>query len=111
MQILNSVYPTATSTNTNTIVSGSILQAYNAMSVAFTVKNTGDTNSVDYQIIAGHTSNLSDGVVVQNTATLTQGTVGSYSVQVAAFSYYGVKIVSTSAGNHTTVSVLGRSKG
>ena len=111
MQILNSVYPTVTSTNTNTIVSGSILQAYNAMSVAFTVKNTGDTNSVDYQIIAGHTSDLSDGVVVQNTATLTAGSVGSYSIQIAPFSYYGVKIVSSSIGNHTTALIFGKAKG
>jgi hypothetical protein len=111
MNILNSVNATATSTNTSTLISGSILNATNGMSVSFTVKNTGLTNSVDYLIIAGNASDLSDGVTIQNSATLAAGAVGSYGVQVAVFSYYGIKIVSTSAGNHTTVEAKGRVKG
>lgn len=111
MNILNAINATATSTNTSTLVSGSILNATNGMSVSFTVKNTGVTNSVDYLIIAGNTSDLSDGVTVQNSATLAAGAVGSYSVQIAPFCYYGVKIASTSAGNHSTIEAKGRVRG
>jgi hypothetical protein len=111
MNVLNLVSPTATSTNTSTLVAGSILNATVAMSVSFTVTNTGSTNSVDYLILAGNASDLSDGVTIQNSATLAHGAVGSYSVSTAPFGYYAVKIASTSAGNHTTVSVIGRAKG
>lgn len=111
MQILNSVSATPTSTNTNTLVAGSILNATNALSISFTVKNTGDTNSISYEVIGGNTSDLSDGVVVQASAALAAGVVGSYGIQVAPFAYYGIKVVSTSAGNHTTGSILGKAKG
>lgn len=111
MQILNSVSATPTTTNTNTLVSGSILNATNALSVSFTVKNTGGSNSLSYEVIGGNTSDLSDGVVVQNSATVAAGAIGSYAVQVTPFAYYGIKVVSTSAGNHTTGLVSGKAKG
>lgn len=111
MNILNAVNATPTSTNTSTLVSGSILNATNGMSVSFTVKNTGVSNSVDYLVIAGNASDLSDGVTIQNSATLAAGAVGSYSIQIAPFCYYGLKISSTSAGNHTTVDAKGRVRG
>lgn len=110
MQILNSVYPTATSTNTNTIVSGSILQAYNAMSVSFTVTNSG-SESLNYEIVAGNEPDLSDSVVVQNSATLASGAVGAYSNSIAAFSYYGVNLQATTPDAFSTVIILGRAKG
>lgn len=111
MQILSGVSASVTSTNTNTLVAGSILNATNALSVSFTVKNTGDTNSISYEVIGGNASDLSDGVVVQASANLAAGVVGSYGIQVAVFSYYGIKIVSTLAGNHSTGSILGKAKG
>lgn len=111
MQILNGVSATPTTTNTNTLVADSILSAGNALSVSFTVKNTGDTNSLSYEVIGGNAPDLSDGVVVQASAALAAGAVGSYGVQVAPFAYYGIKVISTSAGNHTTGSILGKGKG
>lgn len=111
MNILYAVNPTATSTNTLTLVSGSILNATNGMSVSFTVKNTGDTNSVDYLIVGGNASDLSDGVTVQNSATLAVGAVGSYSSFVAVFSYYGVYLQATIPDSFSTVEILGRTKG
>lgn len=111
MNILNSVNVTATSTNTSTLISGSTLNATNGSSVSFTVKNIGGSNSVDYLVIAGNLADLSDAVTIQNSATLAAGAVGSYSIQIAPFCYYGIKIASTSAGNHTTVSAQGRVRG
>lgn len=111
MNILYAVNPTATSTNTSTLVSGSILNATNGMSVSFTVKNTGDTNSIDYLIVGGNASDLSDAVIIQESATLAAGAVGSYGVQISPFSYYGVEIASASVGNHSTVEVRGRVRG
>jgi len=111
MQILSGVSATPTTTNTNTLVAGSVLNASNALSISFTVKNTGDTNSLDYEVIGGNAPDLSDGVIVQASATLAAGAVGSYGIQVAPFAYYGIKVISTSSGNHTTGSILGKSKG
>lgn len=111
MQILYGVSATPTTTNTNTLVSGTILNASAALSVSFTIKNTGGSNSLSYEIIGGHTSDLSDGVVVQASANVAAGAVGSYAVSVAPFTFYGIKVVSTSAGNHTTGSILGKAKG
>lgn len=111
MNVLNSVNSVTATTNDNTLDTDSILQAWNAMSVSFTIKNTGDTNSLSYEVIGGHTSDLSDGVVVQASDNVAAGAVGSYAVSTAPFTFYGIKIVSTSAGNHTTSSILGRAKG
>jgi len=111
MQILSGVNPTLTTTNTNTLISGSILNASAALSVSFTIRNTGDTNSLSYEVIGGHASDLSDGVVVQASANVAAGAVSSYAVSTAPFTFYGIKAVSTSAGNHTTGSILGKAKG
>jgi hypothetical protein len=110
MNIIDSVSSTITTTDVNTLDPSLILIAGNAMSVSFTILNTGD-ESLDYEIVAGNLMNLSDGVVIEESDTLAPDGVASYAVQVAPFSYYGVKLVSTSQGNHTTALVTGRAKG
>lgn len=111
MQILSGVSPSFTTTNTNTLVSGSILNASAALSVSFTIRNTGDSHTLSYEVIGGNVPDLSDGVVVQNSANVTHGNVGSYATQVAPYAYYGIKVVSTANNSHTTGSIFGRAKG
>lgn len=110
MNVINQVNSVVVTTNTNTLDTGSILQAWNAMSVAFTVVNTG-AESLDYQVVVGNTSDLSDAVVIQNTATLASGAVGSYGISIAPFSYYAIKVVSSAPDTPSEATILGRAKG
>ncbi len=110
MNVLNSVNSVVATTNDNTLDAGSILQAWNAMSVAFTITNSGD-ESLDYEVVAGNESDLSDGVVIQASATLTSGSVGSYAISVAPFSYYGVNLQSSAPDTPSEATTLGKAKG
>lgn len=110
MNIINQVNSVVATTNDNTLDTGSILQAWNAMSVAFTIANTGD-ESLDYEVVAGNQSDLSDAVVIQSSATLTSGSVGSYAVSISPFSYYGVNLVSSAPDTPSEATILGRAKG
>ena len=110
MQIYDSCETSQASTNTSTFVTASTLDAYQAMSVSYTVKNAG-ANSVNFEVIAGNLADLSDAVQVQAPATVANGAVGSYAVSIAPYVFYGIKIVDTVGGNHGTVTVRGRAKG
>lgn len=110
MQIINKVSPVQASTNSSTLVTGSKLDAGNAWTLSYTVKNTG-ANSMNYLVIAGNLSDLSDGVTVQNTATLAAGAIGSYSISIPLYMFYGIKIVSTVADTPGQATVNGIAKG
>lgn len=110
MNILNSVNSVIATTNTMTLDTGSVLQAWNSMSVAFTVINSGD-ESLDYEVIAGNMADLSDAAVIQASATLASGAVGSYAISIAPFSYYGVNVKSTAPDTPSEATILGRAKG
>jgi hypothetical protein len=110
MQILYSVSPVQASVNTNTLVAGSTVDATMALSVSFTIENSGD-ESIDYEVIAGNLEDLSDATVVQASATLTTGSFGTYAVSIAPYSYYGIKIASTVGGSHGEATIYGTSKG
>lgn len=110
MQILSSVSPVQASTNTSTLVSGSVLNAGNSWTLSYTIINTGE-NSIGYLVVGGNLADLSDGVTVQNSATLAANAIGSYSVSVPVWNYYGIKIVSTVADTPGQATVNGRTKG
>lgn len=110
MQILYSVTPVQASTNTSTLVVGSTLNASAAWTLSYTIQNTGD-NDMDYEVIAGNLSDLSDAIVVQNSATLNAGDVGSYSVSIPVWNYYGINIASTVSDAPGEASVVGKTKG
>jgi len=110
MQILHSVSPVQASVNTNTLVAGSTVDATMALSVSFTIENSG-AESIDYEVIAGNLEDLSDATVVQASATLVSGAFGSYAVSIAPFSNYGIMIASTVGGSHGEATVHGRAKG
>ncbi len=110
MQVLKSVSPVQASTNTSILVVGSTLDAGNAWTLSYTVKNTG-ANSINWLVVGGNSSDLSDGVTVQNSATLTAGSIGSYSISVPLYNFYGIKIVSTVADTPGQATVNGKTKG
>ena len=66
---------------------------------------------MDYEILGGHQSDLSDGVIIQNSATIASGAVGSYAVQIAPFSYYGVNVQSSAPGTPSEATIIGKAKG
>lgn len=107
LSLSNSVVAT---TDDLTLDSGSIVNATSALSVSFTIVNSGD-ESMDYVIVAGNTSDLSDAVVVQSSAELASGAVGSYAVQVAPFLYYGVQVGSAAPSTPSEATIKGRAKG
>lgn len=110
MNVLNAVNSVAVTTNDNTLDEGSILKAWNSMSVAFTVTNSGN-ETLDYEVVAGNESDLSDAVIVQASAALTSGSVGSYAIQVSPFSYYGINLQSSAPDTPSEATILGRAKG
>lgn len=110
MNVINSVNSVVATTNDNTLDVDSILQAWNAMSVSFTISNSGD-ESLDYEVVAGNQPDLSDAVVIQNSATLVSGAVGSYATQVSPFSYYGINLQSSAPDTPSEATILGRAKG
>ncbi len=111
MNVINRISPVGqASTNTSTLVTGSILNTARALTLAFTVKNSG-ADSIDYTIVGGNASDLSDGVIVQSSATILANAFGSYSIFVPTFQFYGVKVKSTVNGTPGTGLVVGVVKG
>ena len=99
------------STDSWTVVAGSILDTLNSSSVSYSVKNNEVTNSVDYKILAGNTSNIAEAVEIQASATILAGAYGGYSVSIAPWRYYGTYIQSTLPVTPASVTVRGVTKG
>jgi hypothetical protein len=105
------VSPTAqVSTNTFVLVTNSILDTLHNLSASFTIKNTG-TNTINWKVIAGNTSNLSDAVEVKASAAVASSAVDSYSTSAAVWRYYGVYIQSAVADTPGEATVHGITKG
>jgi len=100
-----------TTTDTFANVPGSVLDTLNSQCVSYTVKNTGATNTISYQVLGGNLSDLSDAQVVQVSADLAPAAVGSYSATVAVWRYYAVQAKSKVAASPSTVQVRGIAKG
>jgi len=110
MKIFNRAEAVQASTNTNTLVSDSVLNATNAMSVSFTIENSG-ANSIDWEVVAGNLADLSDATVVQAAATVASGAFSSYAVQIAPFEFYGIRIESTTTDQAGEGTIHGICKG
>lgn len=93
MSVITSVNVVQVSTNDSTLVAGSILSAWQGLSVSYTIVNTGD-DTISYVVYGGNASDLSDGVIVQGSADILSDEAGSYSAFVAPFSFYGIYIES-----------------
>lgn len=97
-------------TNSFALIVGSTLDTLNNLAVSFTVENTG-VNSIDWKVLGGNVSDLSDGVEVQASATILTTAFDSYSSSVAVFRYYGVQVKSTVPASVGTAVLHGITKG
>lgn len=110
MNITGSVSASQTTTNTNVLVAGSILNASRALSVSFTIQNTGD-DSIQWQVRGGNLANLSDGAIVQVAATVTSGSYATYAITNAPYKFYGIFAESTVDGAEGIATIVGIAKG
>ena len=93
MSVISSVTVTQASTNTSALVAGSILSAWQGLSVSYSIVNTGD-DTISWIVYAGNSSDLSDKSIIQASADILSGASSSYSAFVAPFSFYGIYIES-----------------
>jgi uncharacterized membrane protein len=110
MNVINGGAFSQASTNAYALIAGSILDATMALSVSFTIKNTG-ANTILWEVIAGNAPDLSDGAVIVAPATLAANAVASYGVTPAPYSYYGIYIKSNVDNNSGTASIRSAAKG
>jgi hypothetical protein len=102
------VSATQTSSNTDSLVTGSTIDAAAYRSVAYTVKVA--TNNVDWTVYGANQADLSDKIAVQAKAPVAAGAAGSYAVAQAPYRYYCVYIDSSVDGNHGAVTLAGIAK-
>lgn len=95
------------STTSATAIASSVIDAGNYSGVSYTIKVA--TNSVDWEVFGANTSDFSDEVSVQASATVAAGAHSSFSDD-AVWRYYRVKIVDTASGTHGTATVAGRAR-
>lgn len=110
MTIIKSVNATQASTNTSTLVAGSILQTTFGMSVGITITNSG-ANTITWILYGGNTSDLSDKVIIKASADVAAGAADSYGNSLAPFLYYGVYVQSKVNDTPGTAVVRGNVKG
>jgi len=110
MNVTSSVSPVQASTNTNTLVVGSVLNAGRALAISFTIQNSGD-ESIQWQVRGGNLSSLADGAIVQAAATVTAGSYATYAISTAPYQFYGIFIESTVDDNHGEATIKGIAKG
>lgn len=93
MTVLNRISKSQATTNTLTLITGSIIQTTNGLALAITIKNTGP-DTLSWTLYGGNVSDLSDGVVIKASADILTGAVDSYSNSLAPFEFYGVYVKS-----------------
>lgn len=97
------------STNATVVVTGSGMDARPWTSLAYTVVVA--TNAIKWSVFGANAADYSDEVAVLSAATVAAGAGSSYSVSLAPFAYYRVKIIDDSGGVHGTATVRGIMKG
>ena len=110
MTITNSINVTQVSTNTSTLVAGSILPTSVGLSVGITIVNTGD-DTISWILYGGNASDLSDKVTIKASTDILSGASDSYSNSLAPFAFYGVFIKSKVDDTPGTAVVRGIVKG
>ena len=93
MAVINSLSAVQASTNTSTLVAGSILPAWQGLAVGITIVNTG-ADTITWILYGGNDSALADKVVIKASADILTGVADSYSNSLAPFSFYGIYIQS-----------------
>ena len=88
------------STASYVIVAGSLVNTAARHTLSYTIKNTG-AESIDWKVVGGNLSDPSDGVIVNNVATITAGAYGTaYNATSLPYQWYAVYIVDTVAASH-----------
>jgi hypothetical protein len=95
-------------TDTLTAVSGSNLDARKRTSLSYTLKIA--TQNVRWSVFAANSEDYSDEAVVQAEATVTAGSVGTYSVAPAPFGFYRIKMRTAVAGVVGSATIAGLAK-
>jgi uncharacterized membrane protein len=105
------ISPTAQdSTASFVLVAGSVLNTYKYTTVSYTIQNSG-TNSINWKVLGGNLSDLSDGTAVKSSAAVVANAFDTYAVSPAPYLFYGVFIDDASSGSHGTANVHGVAKG
>jgi len=110
MSVLTSVSAVQASTNTSTLVTGSILNTSRGLSASFTIINTG-ANTISWILYGGNKSDLSDKVTIKATADITANSSDSYANSLAPFKFYGVYIISKVSDTPGEATINGICKG
>lgn len=106
------VAPTAQATTASFAdVTGSTLDTLNNLTVSYTIQNTDNTNSLDWQVLAANDSAFTAPVTVQSSAAVIHNATSSYNANPAVYRYYKVQVRDTSGGSHATAVVNGITKG
>jgi len=95
-------------TNDDAILVGSEIDTAFYSSLSYTIRVA--TNGVTWTIFGADVASYADEVVVQAAAPVAVGAVGSYSIALAVFRHYRIKIKSTVGGNHGTATIVGHCK-
>jgi hypothetical protein len=97
------------STASFVLVAGSILNTYRYETVSYTIQNSG-LNTIDWEVLGGNVSDLSDGTAVKVSATLAASAFSTYAVSPAPYRFYGIFIKDDAGGSHGTAVVHGIAK-
>lgn len=98
------------STASYATITGSLINMLQYKTLSFTIKNTG-ANSIDWKIIAGNMSDLSDAVIVNGAATITAGSYGTaYTATTTPYQWYAVQIIDTVGASHGEATLAGIAK-
>lgn len=110
MLIRNGCSVVQDSTDSSTLVTGSIIDTSTSMSLAYTLINTG-ANTISWIVYGANLGDLSDKVIVQASADVLANGIANYAVTIAPYRFYGVYIVSKVAGNAGQATLNGVAKG
>jgi len=89
-------------------VTGSKIDTYSKSKICYTCKNTDGANSINWKVLSSN-DDVSY-IEAQAEATLTFGSIGSYTNTLATYRYYKVQIKATVGGSQGDAQVRGFSK-
>lgn len=97
-----------TTTGSYVDVADSKIDTYSKTKVCYTCKNAHVSNSINWKVLCSNDD--SSYIEAQAEATLTAGSIGSYTNTLATYRYYKVQVLTTSGTDHGTAQVRGFSK-
>lgn len=96
------------STNSYADVTGSKIDTYSKTKVCYTCKNTDLANSINWKVLCSNDDTTY--IEAQAEATLTTGSIGSYTNTLATYRYYKIQVKATVGGSQGDAQVRGYSK-